>query len=91
MQNHQKGTAMRRHFSDLEDDILEFRRATDGKKVSRRAFMAGLAALGLSPLMARLTPAHAQEPDLVLANWGGDSFKALLIAYVHPGFAANPN
>lgn len=82
---------MRRHFSDLEDDILEFQRATDGKKVSRRDFMAGLAALGLSPLMVTLTPAHAQEPDLVLANWGGDSIKAMQIAYVQPFLAANPN
>ena len=81
---------MRRHFTDLEQDILDFRRATDGKRVSRRAFAAGLAALGLSPVAAVLTPADAKDPDLVLANWGGDAIKAMEAAYVRPFQAANP-
>ena len=69
---------MRHHFTDLEQDILDFKRATDGKKVSRRAFASGLAALGLSPAVAALTPAAAKDPDLVLANWGGDAIKIAL-------------
>jgi putative spermidine/putrescine transport system substrate-binding protein len=81
---------MRRHFTDLEQDILDFKRATDGKKVSRRAFASGLAALGLSPAVAALTPAAAKDPDLVLANWGGDAIKAMEVAYVRPFLASNP-
>lgn len=81
---------MRRHLGDIEDDILAFQRATHDKRVSRRAFAAGLAALGLSPMTATLTPASAKDPDLVLANWGGDAIKAMEIAYVKPFVAANP-
>ncbi|HEX2885900.1 extracellular solute-binding protein [Vineibacter terrae] len=81
---------MRRHLNDIEDDILEFQRATNGQRVSRRAFTAGLASLGLAPMTATLTPASARDPDLVLANWGGDSIKAMEGAYVQPFLAANP-
>ncbi len=78
---------MRRHITDLEQDILDFKRATDGKRVSRRAFAAGLAALGLSPAVAVLTPAGAKDPDLVIANWGGDAIKAMekIAATLPPG------
>lgn len=81
---------MRRYLDDLEGDILELRAATDGKRISRRAFTASLIALGLSPAMVSLTPVSAKEPDLVLANWGGDSIKAMDLAYVQPFLAANP-
>lgn len=86
-----KGKTMRRHLSDLESDILDLQRATDGKTVSRRAFTVALAALGLSPAFVSLTSVNAKEPDLVLANWGGDSVKAMDTAYVQPFLAANPN
>jgi len=82
---------MRRHLSDLESDILELQRATDGKTISRRAFSAALAMLGLSPAFVSLTPVNAKEPDLVLANWGGDAIKAMDTAYVQPFLTANPN
>jgi putative spermidine/putrescine transport system substrate-binding protein len=46
-------------------------------KISRRDAMLALGALGLAP-MAGSGPAHAQAkiPEVVMANWGGDSQKA---------------
>jgi|HigsolmetaAR202D_1030399.scaffolds.fasta_scaffold09794_4 Spermidine/putrescine-binding periplasmic protein len=79
-----------RYLNDWEEEILAFKRATDGRCVSRRAFCAGLAALGLSPLVATMQPVDAKEPDIVLVNWGGDSVKAMDQAYVQPFLEANP-
>jgi putative spermidine/putrescine transport system substrate-binding protein len=81
---------MAKDLRDLEADIMDFRRATHGNFVSRRAFTAGLAALGLSPLTATLTPVNAKEPDLVVANWGGDAARSMDEAYTKIFVAANP-
>lgn len=81
---------MGRRFEDIEDDILELRQATDGKVVSRRSMTKWLAALGLSPVAVSMTPVNAKEPDLVMANWGGDAQTAMQKAYVDPFLKANP-
>jgi len=77
-------------LSDIESDVLDFRRKTHGMMVSRRTFTAGLAALGLSPLSATLTPVNAKEPDLVVANWGGDAAKSMDEAYTKSFLATYP-
>ena len=73
----------------IEDDVTEFRRKTHGTIVSRRAFVATLTALGLSPLSATLIPVNAKEPDLVIANWGGDATTSMDQAYTKAFAAAN--
>ncbi len=81
---------MSNDLDSIQDDVLEFRRKTHGMFVSRRSFVATLAALGLSPLSATLTPVNAKEPDLVVANWGGDAAKSMDEAYTKAFVAANP-
>lgn len=81
---------MSNDLGSIEDDVMEFRRKTHGMIVSRRTFVATLTALGLSPLSATLTPVNAKEPDLVVANWGGDAAKSMDEAYTKAFTTAYP-
>ena len=78
-------------FDEFENRVRELKELTHGKVVSRRAFTAGLAALGLSPLAARMTPVHAKDLDIVLVNWGGEATAAMQKAYVDPFLAKHPD
>jgi len=67
-----------------EDTLSLLREQTEGRAVDRRTFLAVLGALGLSPALARLTPASAQAREIVLVNWGGDALKAMAAAWADP-------
>src|SRR5262245_36862217 len=58
----------------FQQDCIELlKEQTAGRPVNRRHFLAVLAALGVSPLVCRLSPAHAQAKEIVVVNWGGDA------------------
>ena len=75
---------MTRVQSFHEDCIALLREQTEGKTVNRRRFLSVLAALGLSPALLRLTPAHAQAKEIVVVNWGGDAVPAMTKAWAEP-------
>src|SRR5215813_12181687 len=62
----------------FQQDCIELlKEQTEGRAVNRRHFLAVLAALGVSPLVCRLSPAHAQAKEIVVVNWGGDAVAAM--------------
>ncbi len=69
---------------DRRDALEQFAEETDGKVYSRRFFMGLCAALGITPALARLTPALADAKDLVLCNWGGDAVRGMKASWVDP-------
>ncbi|MBL8707064.1 MAG: ABC transporter substrate-binding protein [Rhodospirillales bacterium] len=70
------------HFA--EDCAALLRERTEGKTVDRRRFLQALAVLGVSPVLARLTPAHAQAKEVFIVNWGGDAVAAMTKAWAEP-------
>jgi len=58
-------------------------------KVSRRAFLATCAALGVAPALGTI-PAAAADKELVLCNFGGDAIQAFKTAWVEPFLAKSP-
>lgn len=74
---------MRNGFQKDLFEILKEKRKTG--QIDRRAFLTGLAALGLVP--AGLKPAFALNGELVLVNWGGDAVPAFEAAFTK-SFAA---
>ena len=69
---------------DREDDIERFVHNTEGKVYSRRVFFGMCAALGIAPVAARLSPAMADQKELVLVNWGGDAVRGMKASFVDP-------
>ena len=67
-----------------EDCVELLRERTEGRTVNRRAFLSTLAALGVSPALFRLTPAHAQAREIVVVNFGGDAVPAMQKAWADP-------
>jgi len=72
------------------EEATDFVARTEGQVVGRRAFLSMCAILGLSAAAARLTPAAAQDRDLVLVNWGGDAVRGMKAAFVDPYMKVNP-
>lgn len=69
----------------FQQDCVELlRERTEGRTVNRRAFLSALAALGVSPALFRLTPAHAQAKELVVVNFGGDAVPAMQKSWADP-------
>ena len=62
---------------DRQNDIERFVHNTEGRIYSRRVFFGMCAALGIAPAVARLTPAMADQKELVLVNWGGDAVRGM--------------
>jgi len=67
-----------------EDCIDLLRQQTEGRRVNRRSFLSTLAVLGVSPLLFRLTPAHAETKEIVVVNFGGDAVTAMTQAWADP-------
>ena len=53
---------------DRLDDIERFVEGTNGKVYSRRVFLGMCAAMGIAPFAAKLTPAMADQNELVVVN-----------------------
>jgi putative spermidine/putrescine transport system substrate-binding protein len=73
-----------------EEAAQRFRAATEGKTFDRRVFLAMCAAVGIDAATARLTPASADEKELVLVNFGGDAVMGMQKAFVEPYLAKFP-
>ena len=69
---------------DRQNDIERFVHNTEGRIYSRRVFFGMCAALGIAPAVARLTPAMADQKELVLVNWGGDAVRGMKASFVDP-------
>ncbi|MXP64501.1 ABC transporter substrate-binding protein [Roseomonas sp. M0104] len=59
-------------------------------RISRRAMLWGLAALGAAPALRRPAAAAQGKQELVLVNWGGIAMKGFDEAYGKPFMAENP-
>jgi putative spermidine/putrescine transport system substrate-binding protein len=53
-------------------------------ELDRRSFLAGLAALGLAPVIRGGGEAHAATTEIVGVNWGGDALKHFATAWGEP-------
>ncbi|MBV8653574.1 MAG: ABC transporter substrate-binding protein [Alphaproteobacteria bacterium] len=52
--------------------------------LDRRTFLAGLAALGVTPVILDASAAHADAKEIVGVNWGGDALKYFTTAWGDP-------
>ena len=69
----------------FQQDCIELlKEQTEGRAVNRRRFLSVIAGLGVSPLVCRLSPAHAQAKEIVVVNWGGDAVAAMTKAWAEP-------
>jgi putative spermidine/putrescine transport system substrate-binding protein len=75
---------MEDHQSFAQDCLQLLREQTEGRTVSRRAFLSTLAVLGIAPELFRLTPAYAQSKEIVVVNFGGDAVTAMTKAWADP-------
>src|SRR5262245_14352428 len=72
-------------FQTFHQDWIELiKEQTEGRAGDRRQFLAALTALGISPLLCRLSPAYAQAKEIVVVNWGGDAVAAMTKAWAEP-------
>lgn len=62
---------------DFQQDLVKILVEKSSKDpVPRRLFLKTALALGISPLLYKMTPAFAGTDELVIVNWGGDAVKA---------------
>jgi len=62
---------------DFQTDLVKIIVEKSSKDpVPRRQFLQTVAALGISPLLFKMTPAYANQNELVIVNWGGDAVTA---------------
>ncbi len=62
---------------DFQDDLMKILVEKSSKDpVPRRLFLKMAAALGVSPMLYKMTPAFAGQNELVIVNWGGDAVNA---------------
>ena len=78
-------------YRDRLDDMEQFVERTEGKVYPRRVFLGMCGAMGLAPVAARLTPALADQNELVLVNWGGDAVRGMKNAWVDPYLKKYPD
>jgi putative spermidine/putrescine transport system substrate-binding protein len=79
-----QGKAMTRIPSHAEDVVdMAVERYHKGG-MSRRQFVAGLAALGFAPVFLTSGRAAGQVKQIVLVNWGGDAVKYFELAWAKP-------
>jgi putative spermidine/putrescine transport system substrate-binding protein len=74
----------RKQGGDLSDVAVDLRRMDN---LDRRQFLALCAALGAGSLLGG-SDAWAQAKEIVCANWGGDTGKAIIAAFLNPFTAA---
>ncbi len=67
-----------------KDSLLSLLRAAECGTLSRRAFIAAVAAASAAPVALRSNMSFAQAKELVLVNWGGDAINAYTKAYGEP-------
>lgn len=59
---------------DIHQDFVKILVEKSSKDpVPRRLFLQSVLALGISPLLFKMTPAFAGQDELVIVNWGGDA------------------
>ena len=80
---------------DFQKDLIKILIEKSSKDpVPRRLFLQTAFALGISPLLYKMTPAFAGQKELVIVNWGGDAVTAQKKAWAsrfekkHPGIKA---
>ncbi|MEM7747245.1 MAG: ABC transporter substrate-binding protein [Pseudomonadota bacterium] len=80
---------------DFQQDLVKILVEKSSKDpVPRRLFLKSALALGISPMLFRMTPAFAGNDELVIVNWGGDAVSAHKSAWAkryektHPGMKA---